>query len=143
MNIELHEQLALALSECFSERDSTNLRRFLETTSHGKELNAESDEVLRAAAVLMGTFPERTRKLVGMLELERERARKNNVFTATRLRQLGRYGFRLVYVGNDDPQAAFEKYRRDNLDCLSEDELVRLRDSLTTARVTTIADINN
>lgn len=141
--IEIYERLALALSECFSDTEGSYLRRFLDTTSHGNELNAHSDEVLRAAAVLMGTFPERIRKLIGMLELEREQARITNVFNATRLRQLGRYGFRLVYVGDDDPQVAFEKYRRDNLDCLSDAELSRLQDSLSTARVTTLDEISN
>lgn len=66
-----------------------------------------------------------------------------NVFTATRLRQLGRYGFRLVYVGDDDPQVAFEKYCRDNLDCLSDAELYQLKDSLSTARVTTLDEFSN
>lgn len=60
------------------------------------------------------------------------------VLSPIRLRQLGQYGFRLVYVGSDDPQAAIEQYRRDNIDGLSDAELSRLSDNMATARVTTL-----
>lgn len=139
INFEAHELLALALSEHFKDSDIAYLRRLLDTTPYGARLNGSDDESLRAAVVLMGRLPDRVRELVGTLKVEQ--SKKEGVLNSTRLRQLGQYDFRLVYVGQDSPQAAYEKYCQDNIDELSGEELSRLRDSLITARATMIADI--
>lgn len=141
-HLEYHEQLALALSGHFADGDIEGLRAIIAASPYAASLGELPDNALHGAAALMGTYPQETRKLRGAMDLERQQGRELSILNAERIRQLGRYGFRLVYVGTETAEIALKRYQDENPDNLSALELHKLQMALNTARCTALGELS-